>query len=44
MGAAAISNVYFNGHNSVNIADIFTKFDKGTHNDVPETDLPSDLT
>ena len=37
------SAFYFNGRNSVNIADICTQFDTGTQNDVSETDLLSDL-
>ena len=44
MAAAAILKIRLNGHNSVAIARIRTKFGSETKTDVPETEVPSNLT
>jgi len=44
MAAAAILNIHINGHNSVAIAHVHTKFEPETKTDVPETEIPSYLT
>jgi len=40
MAAAAILKIHLNGHNSVAIAHIHTKFGSETKTDVPETEIP----
>jgi len=44
MATAAILEIHFNGHNSIAIAGIQTKFGSETKPDVPETEIPQDLT
>jgi len=44
MAAAAISKIHFNGHNSGDIAHIYTKFGSEIKTDVPETEIPSNFT
>jgi len=40
MAAAAILKIHLNGHNSVAIAHIRTKFGSQNKTDVPETEIP----
>ena len=42
--AAAILNIHFNGHNSVAIAHIHTKFGSERKTDIPETEIRSNFT
>jgi len=44
MVAAAILTIHFNGHNSVAIAHIHTKFRSETKTEFPETKIPSNFT
>jgi len=44
MAAATILKIHINGHNSVAIAHTHTKFGPETKTDVPETEIPSNLT
>jgi len=44
MAAAAILKIHFNGHNSVAIACIDTKFGSERKTDVLETETPSNFT
>jgi len=44
MAAAAILNIHFNGHNSVAIAHIRTKFGSDRKTDILETEIPSNFT
>jgi len=45
MAAAAILKINFNGHNSVAMAHIYTKFRlEREKNDVPEAEMPSNFT
>ena len=42
--AAAILKIHLNGHNSVAIAHIHTKFGSETKTDVPDTEIPPNFT
>ena len=44
MAAVAILKIQFNGHNSVAVAHIHTKFGSETKSHVPETEIPSHFT
>ena len=44
MAAAAILKIHLNGRNSVTIARIRTKFGPETKADVPQTEIPPNLT
>jgi len=44
MAAAAILKIHCNGHNSVAIAHIYTKFGSGRKTDVVKTEVPSNFT
>jgi len=44
MAAAAILKIHLNGHNSVAIAHIGTKFSSETNIDVPETEISPHFT
>ena len=44
MEAAAILSIHLNGHNSVAVAHIRTKFGSVTKTDVPETEIPPHFT
>jgi len=44
MAAAAILKIQVNDHNSVAIAYIYTKLGSERETDVPETEIPSNLT
>ena len=44
MAATAILKIHLNGHNSVAIAHIRTKFSPDTNTDVPETEISPHFT
>jgi len=44
MAAGAILKIHLNGHNSVAIAHIRTKFGSENKTDVPETEIPPNFT
>jgi len=44
MAPAAILKIHFNGHNSVTIAYIYTKFGRERKTGIPETEIPANFT
>jgi len=44
MAAAAILKIHFNGHNSVSVVHIYTKFGSERKTDVLKTEIPSNFT